>query len=192
QVARPGSNMKVTLSTPEGQVLHQHTVSSGEVWLPSLSAGALVQVDIRLARGLALAGKRRISQQVRVGSAGLIFDNRGRPLRQLAGKRRRQQIAEWFTAVTSIPLSEELWQAEELPTSLGLEEMGQVGAAASLAAPLDFPDYASLADAPPAPEIARLLEPELTDEPDFSDLALSDGEALDNTVDDLAKQLGLR
>ena len=66
----------------------EHVLESGEVLAVGGIVGGEVDVDIRLSRGLKLAGKRRWKQKVRLGTAGVVFDARGRPLPDLAPEKR--------------------------------------------------------------------------------------------------------
>lgn len=118
---RPGAGMKVTITLPDGERI-QKQVSSGEIWMPALTPGIEVELDVRLGRGLSIDGKRRIRRKLRAGSAGIIFDMRGRPLRIPAGRRRRQVIADWFTTVTSVEIDPNLLVDETIEAP-ELEEM---------------------------------------------------------------------
>ncbi|MCL4877152.1 MAG: glutamate mutase L [Anaerolineae bacterium] len=173
--AGPRGKARVKL-TVEGQTTKKQ-IAPGEIWLPSIMPGKWVDVDIRLPRGMSMNGKRRVKERVRAGTAGLIFDMRGRPVRLPSGRRRKQTIADWFTTVTGLALDLEMLEAAEVEGAPDVAAM--IGAVVSGISDEHFPDYKRLPDAPPAPDIQALFE-------------AGTDEETEGAVDDLARELGLK
>jgi hypothetical protein len=100
--------MHVTIRT-EDETIEQR-IDGGHLWLYPLSIGQEAEVSVRvMARGATINGKRRLKQKVLGGSAGLIFDTRGRPL-PLAERvaDRAAQMLQWHaeaagTALMAVP-----------------------------------------------------------------------------------------
>jgi hypothetical protein len=190
--------MRITLTMPSGEVIERQ-LTAGDIWIPPLPAGVTVEVDVRVSRGLNLDGKRRVNMSLVTGTAGLIFDMRGRPLVLHTGRRGRQEVAAWFTAVTGIEIENQLAaEAAAEATALGETDARQVMA-------IDddqFPAIKALPDSLPSSEFTTLLHddapasaPELDDTefPDLDDILSADvQEAPADDLDDLAKELGLR
>lgn len=167
---RFGGRVKIRLSV-DGEKPVKKQLAPGEIWIPNIQPGKWVEVDIRLPAGLSFNGKRRLRERVKAGTASLIFDLRGRPLRFPSGRRRKQALADWFTTVTGLALDidamEAVQEAEDAAAMIS----------AAVVIPEDiFPDYRRLADTPLAPDVQALFEEE---------------ESTD-AVDDLARELGLR
>lgn len=194
---RARARMRVSLTLPDGGVM-EHQLTPGDIWVPPLPAGISVEVEVRVSRGLSLDGKRRINMSLVTGTAGLIFDMRGRPLVLHTGRRGRQAIGTWFTAVTGIEIERQL--AEEAAaeaTALGETDSRQVLAIEDAV----FPSIKALPDSMPGSEFAALLHdddafvsvPELDDDafPGLDDILSEDAPPADD-LDDLAKELGLR
>lgn len=95
---RPAMRIQITLDS--GRVI-QKDLMPGELWTAPLPPGQNVSVDIRLGRGLRINNKRRIKQQVLTGTAGIIFDVRGRPLPFVPMKRRLETYTTWWKGVTN-------------------------------------------------------------------------------------------
>jgi hypothetical protein len=91
--------MKVHVRVPEGPA-YNRTIRGGEMWLAPVLPGTPAQVTIRLARGLTIGGKRRIRRSVVSGSAGIIFDARGRPLVEPRARDQALRLAQWQTTMT--------------------------------------------------------------------------------------------
>jgi hypothetical protein len=107
--------MKVKITTEDGDVAEQE-INGGHLWVYKLTAGKQALVEIRLlGRGLTIAGKGRVKTTVEGGTAGLIFDARGRPLPLAETARERAaQMPLWISEITGdalIPISEE-WLVE--------------------------------------------------------------------------------
>lgn len=168
------ASMKVKITLPNGEVI-QKQVNVGDIWIAPLRPGTLVDIQIRLPRGLSLDGKRRLNQQVRAGTAGLIFDMRGRPFKMPSGRRRRQTIGGWFTAATGIGLDETMF--EDLPEAMEAPALDEMTAFMDTTPALDFPTLESLPQREADPAFLALFEEEKSDT---------------DAVDDFARELGLR
>jgi hypothetical protein len=108
---RPAMKIEVTLSN--GRTLEKKLLP-GEIWTAPLSVGQTAQVSVRMGRGMKINGKRRLKQKVIGGTAGLIFDARGRPLNLPALRRRPMTYAEWWAGVTGQTWPElEKWAEED-------------------------------------------------------------------------------
>jgi hypothetical protein len=73
-----------------------------------------VRLEVSAGRGLSIGGRRRIKMTVEGGTAGLIFDARGRPLPLAADTRERAaQLLLWASEATGDPMKEmdESWFA---------------------------------------------------------------------------------
>ena len=77
-------------------------IEVGEVWhYAPASPEAEVEVRIQTERGFRIGGKRRLRLRLRGGTAGLLFDARGRPLSMGASLAERvANMSRWFAAVT--------------------------------------------------------------------------------------------
>jgi hypothetical protein len=91
--------MRITITLASGRVIEK-SLSPGEVWAAPIAPGNTVHVDIRLGRGLKIDGKRRIKREVVTGSAGIVFDARGRPLPFIPVRKRAEAYASWWEGVT--------------------------------------------------------------------------------------------
>lgn len=115
--------LKVKITTEDGEIIKQE-VSGGHLWVYPLSVGQIAKLDVRVVgRGLTIGGKNRVRMDVEGGSAGLIFDARGRVLPLAADVRgRAAQLPMWIAEVTGDPMIaiDESWL-----TSAG-EELGAV------------------------------------------------------------------
>jgi hypothetical protein len=195
---RGRARMRATLTLPDGEVIEKQ-LTSGDIWVPSLPAGVTIDVDVRVSRGLNLNGKRREQMSLVTGTAGLIFDMRGRPLVLPAGRRRRQVVGAWFTAVTGIEIEEQLTEEAARQTAV-LDAMGVRQAIGIDDA--EFPSIKSLPDALPSGEFSTLLgdiprapvpQGGDTEFPELDEILSADvQEAPADDLDDLAKELGLR
>ncbi|MBI5931187.1 MAG: glutamate mutase L [Chloroflexi bacterium] len=91
--------MKIQITLENGRAIEKKLLP-GEIWAAPLSSGQEVQVVVRTGRGIKINGKRRVKQTVTAGTAGLIFDARGRSLVLPPLRRRPAIYAEWWTGVT--------------------------------------------------------------------------------------------
>lgn len=107
----------------------RHTVKGGEIWMAPVLPGVMVDVTIKLRRGLSLEGKRRIKRRIVAGAAGIIFDARGRPLGLPRPKDRAIRYLDWQmammgrerrrkTAAEAEPQAEPLPEVEDLVPDL--------------------------------------------------------------------------
>lgn len=98
RAGRPALRVRITTSL--GEVI-DHTVHGGELWVYPLGLGQRVEVDVRVGRGVRIGGRRRVRQTIEGGTAGIIFDARGRPLplgRTVTA--RAEQMPAWMAAAT--------------------------------------------------------------------------------------------
>ncbi len=105
--------MKIKLVTDDGQTIKQE-VQGGHLWVLSLPVGRSVRVEVSAGRGLHIGGRRRIRMTVEGGTAGLIFDGRGRPLPlAMDARARATQLLLWASEATGDPMKEvdESWFA---------------------------------------------------------------------------------
>ncbi|MBZ0304857.1 MAG: glutamate mutase L, partial [Anaerolineae bacterium] len=176
-VGRASLRGKAKIKLTVDGVTTKKQVALGDIWLPKVMPGKWVEVDIRLPRGMAMNGRRRLKERIRVGTAGLIFDMRGRPVRLPSGRRRRQAIANWFTTVTGLAVDLDALESADMQEAPDVAAM--LGAVSVALAEEDFPNYDRLPDAPPSSDIQELL-------------VSGSEEAAEDAVDDLARELGLR
>lgn len=96
--------LKIRITTEGGEVV-RHEVPGGHLWVYPLSGGSTVRVDVSAGRGLSIGGRSRLRFAADGGSAGLIFDARGRPL-PLADtpEGRAAQMPLWIAEVTGDPV----------------------------------------------------------------------------------------
>ena len=185
------ARMSVKITLPNGEVL-EHKLSAGEVWHPQIGPGIKVDVQVRVSRGLRLNGKRRFEGQLYTGTAGLLFDLRGRPLSfPTRRSKQREAFAAWFTALSGL---------EDILEMVTAEAAADYGAGGySALDEEDYPTYKNLPDLAPDPAFSALFmtfPSELTDDdielPDFDFEA--DFPTFDEDEDtmDLGKELGLR
>lgn len=98
---KPG--MKIRIKLKSGRTI-AHDLPPGEIWSAPLSPGQEAEVDVRLGRGLSINGKRRIRRTVKAGTAGIIFDARGRPVVSDQVSARPAQFNRWWEGITGQPL----------------------------------------------------------------------------------------
>lgn len=101
-VGKPIAKMKIT--TEDNEVYDQELIG-GDVLLLPLPPGRRLTLDIRLTRGLTLAGKRRFKRVVMGGVAGVLIDGRGRPLMPSADVTvRAGMLPLWVHQAADVPL----------------------------------------------------------------------------------------
>jgi hypothetical protein len=89
-------------------------VQGGHLWVLPVPVGKTMRVEVRAGRGLHIGGRGRIRMNVEGGTAGLIFDARGRPLPLAADvQARAAQLLLWASQATGDPIKEadEAWFA---------------------------------------------------------------------------------
>jgi uncharacterized protein (TIGR01319 family) len=96
-IRRGRDAMRVQVRLPDGQVL-KRIIRSGDIWAAPVLPGVTADVIVRLARGLSIDGRRRIRRRVVAGTAGILFDARGRPLVMPRPKERAVRFMEWQNA----------------------------------------------------------------------------------------------
>jgi hypothetical protein len=105
--------MKIRIKLKSGRTIAKD-LQPGEIWAAPLSPGQEAEVDLRLGRGLRLNGKGRIRQTVQAGTAGIIFDARGRPIVADDISARPAQFNQWWEGITGEPLANwERWNQIE-------------------------------------------------------------------------------
>lgn len=97
--------MRVEIRQPSEAIL-RHTVRGGELWVAPVAPGTRVEVTVALARGLSLYGRRRIKRRLVTGTAGIIFDARGRPLAMPRPQDRARVLMAWLKAAMGGQLPE--------------------------------------------------------------------------------------
>jgi hypothetical protein len=95
--------MKVRIKLDSGETIRQ-TIAGGHLWVYPLPLGAVAQVSVRVRGRLTVGGKRRLRFRATGGTAGLIFDARGRPLPLPSDLRAlADQLALWMSEATGDP-----------------------------------------------------------------------------------------
>ena len=91
---------KLKIKTEDGERF-EHEVKGGHIWMLPLPDDHTLEVEIRTGRGLSVGGKGKIKQTFRGGTAGLIFDARGRKLDYgLSPEQRAEQMPMWLAEIT--------------------------------------------------------------------------------------------
>lgn len=99
---RPAMRIRITLD--DGQVI-KHTLDGGNLWVYPLPVGRSAKIRVRSLSGTSVNGKRSVKLTVSGGTAGLIFDARGRPIPLLTDVRARaEQLAKWMAQATGGPV----------------------------------------------------------------------------------------
>ena len=115
RLGKTAINIQITLESGEKI---DYGVLAGQLWVYDLPAGQSASVRIRCSAGVTLNGKRRVKLTLSGGSAGLIFDARGRPLSLPKDARgRADQIPMWISAMTGdtrIDIDEKLLEAVQI------------------------------------------------------------------------------
>lgn len=92
--------MKLKITFSDGQIIRRE-VTGGSLWVCPVPTGQTARVEINCGRGFKLNGKRRVRLTLEGGSAGLIFDGRGRPLKLPTDVRKRAELfPQWIAQVT--------------------------------------------------------------------------------------------
>ena len=122
--------MEIELKLDNGEVFKE-TVAGGHLLVFPLGTGRSADVKIKCKAGASVNGKRSVKLHMIGGTAGLIFDARGRPLplaRDIAG--RAAQIPQWIHEATDQPLLEireswlqEIEEIEEIAEAPAIEEL---------------------------------------------------------------------
>ena len=123
RVDRPALRVKITLEN--GQIVEQQ-VDGGHLWVYPLPVGQTAELDVRvLGRGTRIGGRGRIRTRVTGGTAGLIFDARGRPFALNPDvKTRAIQVPQWIAEATGLPAPavDEQWLEPVKETATGSSE----------------------------------------------------------------------
>jgi hypothetical protein len=91
--------MYVRVRPATGQSV-RHTVRGGEIWMAPILPGVTAEVTLKLRRGLSINGRQKLKLRVTAGTAGIIFDARGRPLAMPRPKDRAARFMKWQLAMT--------------------------------------------------------------------------------------------
>lgn len=99
---RDNDAMEITVKYGGGRTV-KRIVPNNSFRLIDLGGGETAQITVKLARGLTINGKRRLTLEVEGGAAGIICDTRGRPLRlptDLA--RRKEMMNRWYAGARNL------------------------------------------------------------------------------------------
>lgn len=111
RAGRVAMRVKITVEG-SGQTI-RHDVEGGQLWVYPMSSDVRARVEISTrGRGVSIGGKTRLKLDLPGGTAGLIFDARGRPLLPAADLRARAaQLPLWLSQVTgdAIHTIDERW-----------------------------------------------------------------------------------
>jgi hypothetical protein len=93
--------LRVRITLPNREVIRQE-VTGGSLWVYPLPLGIKAMIDVRaVGRGVNIGGKQTIRMEVTGGTAGIIFDARGRPLPlALTPAERAEQLPAWYAQAT--------------------------------------------------------------------------------------------
>jgi hypothetical protein len=93
--------LRVRITLPNREVIRKE-VPGGSLWVYPLPLGVKAMIDVRVVgRGASIGGKRTIRMEVTGGTAGVIFDARGRPLPlALTPAERAEQLPAWYAQAT--------------------------------------------------------------------------------------------
>ena len=108
--------MRVKITRAGAQRAIEHDVEGGHLWVYPLALDEHARVEVTaLGRGLSIGGKNSVKLDVTGGTAGLIFDARGRPLPLALDIRgRAAQMSLWLSQATgdAVTLIDESWLTE--------------------------------------------------------------------------------
>jgi hypothetical protein len=114
--------VKLKITTQDGEI-YEHTIDGGDMWLLPLPTGRELAIDIQCSRGITIGKNRRIKRTFYGGTAGILFDMRGRPLPiGLTVEDRAKNMPHWWSQASgeefvAIPDSW-LEPVEEVPDTL--------------------------------------------------------------------------
>jgi hypothetical protein len=93
--------LRVRITLPNGSSVRQE-IPGGALWVYPLPLGVKAMIDVRAtSREAAVGGKRTIRMEVTGGTAGIIFDARGRPLPLgVTPAERAAQLPAWYAQAT--------------------------------------------------------------------------------------------
>jgi hypothetical protein len=93
--------LRVRITLPNREIVRQE-VAGGALWVYPLPLGVKAMLDVRaVGRGVTIGGKRKLRMEVTGGTAGIIFDARGRPLPlALTPAERADQLPAWYAQAT--------------------------------------------------------------------------------------------
>lgn len=92
--------MKIRIQVDDGPTIDKR-LNVGDMWSAPITPGHSVSVTVRLGRGLRINGKRRIKAELVTGTAGVIFDARGRPVPAIPIRRRNEVYAELWRLLSN-------------------------------------------------------------------------------------------
>lgn len=122
--------LRVKIKPTDGETITRD-IDGGRLWVYPLQAGMHATVEVRvLGRGLTIGGKGRIKMTVDGGSAGLIFDARGRALPIASDIRARAgQFTQWVADATgdAVHAVDPAW-FEAVPVEAPLSGSAKAGA----------------------------------------------------------------
>lgn len=95
-----GAAMKIRIRVDDGSTIEKR-LAPGEMWSASITPGHQLSVTVRLGRGLRINGKRRVKVDLMAGTAGVIFDARGRPLPAIPQRRRNEVYADLWRLLSN-------------------------------------------------------------------------------------------
>jgi len=103
----PGKRaIKLKVRTEDGEEFDEE-VMGNVIWALPLPATHSLEIEMQLSRGLTIGGKSKLTVTLSGGSAGLIFDTRGRPLPLASTPQERAiQLPQWLHEITGNPLQE--------------------------------------------------------------------------------------
>ena len=108
--------LRVKITRAGAQRAIQHDVEGGHLWVYPLALDEHARVEVTaVGRGLTIGGKGSVKLDVTGGTAGLIFDARGRPLPLAVDIRgRAAQMPLWLSQVTgdAVTIIDESWLTE--------------------------------------------------------------------------------
>jgi hypothetical protein len=98
------ATLRIRLTLPDNTII-KHDVPGGTLWVYPLPLGVRARLDVRALGGARIGGKRRVRMEVTGGTAGIIFDARGRPLPiGRTPAERAQQLPDWYAQATGDPV----------------------------------------------------------------------------------------
>ncbi len=97
--------VRIRLGLPYGEQ-HEEVIYGERLWLYPVPPGRSVDISVRvLARGASINGEKRLRTRVMGGSAGLIFDTRGRPfVLSESVTTRAELMPQWIATMSNRPI----------------------------------------------------------------------------------------